>query len=340
MMLSEKVFTLRHRIDMFISAFKNNQTLSIIILSVILLAVWLPGIGNPSPLTYNNTMPLYEFYARAVNNVPYIHNSLALILIILESVMLNYILNKFEIMAKKTVMPAIFYCLLMSCCKPLIHFYPLIFTNFFILIALLKIGHSYRMDEAFTTIFDASFFIAMASLFYFPAIIIYPLIWVALIVIRPFVWREWIISMIGLMLPYFFTFVFYFWFDKVNFLLFDKIFFPSSDALLSLSGQRETFLVISAILLLLSVLSVLTLAKGWPVNTILSRNFLVVLFWLFGLSILSFSMAPVFSITYLSIASIPLAVFVANFFLMTKYKKTAELLFILFLAGILLEIYS
>jgi hypothetical protein len=90
MMLTEKVLTLRHRIDMFISTFKNNQTLSIIILSVILLAVWLPGIGNQSPLSYNNTMPLYEFYARAVNNVPYMHNSLALILIILESVMLHF----------------------------------------------------------------------------------------------------------------------------------------------------------------------------------------------------------------------------------------------------------
>jgi hypothetical protein len=325
---------------MFISVFKNNQTLSIALLGLMLLVIWAPSFYHPLHLVYNNTMPLYEFYVRGVNSFPYLHQVFALLLIIGESLLLNYMLNKFEIMAKKTAMPAVLYCLLMSCCKPFIHFYPLLFTNLFILLALLKIGLSYRMDEAFSTIFDASFFIATGSLFYFPAIIIYPLIWVALIVIRPFVWREWVISMIGLMLPYIFTFVFYFCTDKVNFLLFDKIFFPSSDSILSLSTQRVSFMIVSGALLFLSVISILTLTKGWPVNTILSRNFLVVLLWLLGLSFLSFTMAPVFNIIFLAIAAIPLAVFLSNYFLMTKHKRTAEILFLIFLASMIYEHYS
>lgn len=325
---------------MFISIFKNNQTLSLVLLSIAMLVIWIPAFQNTATIPYNNTMPLYEFYARGANNLPFIHNYLAFLLIVVESILLNYILNKFEIMAKKTAMPAIFYCLLMSCCKPLTHFYPLLFSNFFILLALFKIGLSYRVEEAFSSIFDASFFIAISSLFYFPSIIIYPLIWVTLIVIRPFVWREWVISMIGLILPYVFVIVYYFWSDKVNFLLYDKIFFPSSDALLTLSNQRPTFVAVASMLLLLMAFSILTLLKGWPVNTILSRNFLVVLFWLLGLSILSYSMAPVFNITYLSIAAIPLSVFVSNYFLMTKFKWISEIIFLLFLSAILFENYG
>lgn len=325
---------------MFISTFKNNQPLSIILLSIMMIVLWIPAFQNTSPIPYNNTMPLYEFYARGANNLPYIHNIIALVLVVSESILLNYILNKFEIMAKKTAMPAIFYCLLMSCCKPLTHFYPLLFTNFFILLALFKIGLSYRIDEAFSSIFDASFYIAIASLFYFPSIIIYPLIWVTLIVIRPFIWREWLISLLGLLLPYVFVVVYYFWTDKVNFLLYDKIFFPSSDSLLTLSNQRDTFLAVASFLLLLLILSVVHLLKGWPVNTILSRNFLVVLLWLLGLSILSYSMAPVFNITYLAIAAIPLAVFIANFFLMTRFKWTSEIIFILFVTALFFENYS
>ncbi len=305
-----------------------------------MIVLWIPAFQNTSPIPYNNTMPLYEFYARGANNLPYIHNIIALVLVVSESILLNYILNKFEIMAKKTAMPAIFYCLLMSCCKPLTHFYPLLFTNFFILLALFKIGLSYRIDEAFSSIFDASFYIAIASLFYFPSIIIYPLIWVTLIVIRPFIWREWLISLLGLLLPYVFVVVYYFWTDKVNFLLYDKIFFPSSDSLLTLSNQRDTFLAVASFLLLLLILSVVHLLKGWPVNTILSRNFLVVLLWLLGLSILSYSMAPVFNITYLAIAAIPLAVFIANFFLMTRFKWTSEIIFILFVTALFFENYS
>jgi hypothetical protein len=325
---------------MFISIFKNNQTVSIILLSVIMIILWIPAFQEASSIPYNNTMPLYEFYVRGANNLPYIHNVVAVIMIVSEAILLNYILNKFEIMAKKTALPAIFYCLLMSCCKPLTHFYPLLFSNFFILLALLKIGLSYRVEEAFSSIFDASFFIATASLFYFPSIIIYPLIWVTLIVIRPFIWREWIISMIGLVLPYLFVVVYYFWTDKVNFLLYDKIFFPSSDSLLTLSSQRNSFIAVSTLLLLFIVLSISTLLRGWPVNTILSRNFLVVLFWLFGLAILSYTMAPVFRINYLAIAAIPLAVFVANYFLMTKSKWISEIVFILFLAAIIFENYQ
>jgi len=325
---------------MFISIFKNNQPLSIVLLSIMMIGLWIPAFQNLAPIPYNNTMPLYEMYARGANNLPYIHNIIALILVIGESILLNYILNKFEIMAKKTAMPAIFYCLLMSCCKPLTHFYPLLFSNFFILLALFKIGLSYRVDEAFSSVFDASFFIAIASLFYFPSIIIYPLIWVTLIVIRPFIWREWVISLVGLLLPYLFVVVYYFWTDKVNFLLYDKIFFPSSDSLLSISNQRQTFLFVASFLLLLLILSVVHLLKGWPVNTILSRNFLVVLFWLLGLSILSYTMAPVFNITYLAIAAIPLAVFIANFYLMTRFKWTSEIIFILFVTALFFENYS
>ena len=80
--------------------------------------------------------------------------------------------------------------------------------------------------------------------------------------------------------------------------------------------------------------------KGWPVNTILSRNFLVVLFWLMGLSVLSYSMAPVFNITYLTTAAIPLSVFIANYFIMTKYKRIAEVIFMLFIIAIIFENYS
>jgi hypothetical protein len=325
---------------MFISIFKNNQVISIVLLSIAMLLIWIPAFKDIAPIPYNNTMPLYEFYVRGANNFPYFHPIMALLLIVSESILLNYILNKFEIMAKKTAMPAIFYCLLMSCCKPLTHFYPLLFSNFFILLTLYKIGLSYRVEEAFSSIFDASFFIATASLFYFPTIIIYPLIWVTLIVIRPFIWREWIISILGLLLPYLFVVVYYFWTDKVNFLLYDKIFFPSSDALLTLNNQRQSFIAVAGMLILLMTLSILTLLRGWPVNTILSRNFLVVLFWLLGLSLLSYSMAPVFKITYLAVAAIPLAVFVANYFLMTKYKWISELIFLLFLIAIIFENYS
>lgn len=325
---------------MFISIFKNNQPLSLIVFSIIFIGLWIPAFIYVGPIPYNNTMPLYEFYARGGNAFPLFHTLFAIVLIVGEGFLLNYFVNMFEIMAKKTYMPAIFYCLLMSSCQSMLKFYPLLFSNLFILLALLKIGHSYRENEAFSSFFDASLFIGIASLFYFPSIIIFPLIWVALIVIRPFVWREWVISLIGVSLPYLFTLMYYFWFDKLNYLLYDKIFFPSSDVILNLSSQRESFIAVAVMLIILLVLSLLRLMIGWPVNTILSRNLLVVLLWLLGLSLLSYTMAPLFNIRYLATAAIPLAVLIANYFLMSKRVWIAEVLFLCFVGALFYECYN
>jgi hypothetical protein len=51
-------------------------------------------------------------------------------------------------------------------------------------------------------------------------------------------------------------------------------------------------------------------------------------------------MAPVFNITYLAVAAIPLSVFIANYFLMTKFKWISEIIFLLFIVAIILENYS
>jgi hypothetical protein len=51
-------------------------------------------------------------------------------------------------------------------------------------------------------------------------------------------------------------------------------------------------------------------------------------------------MAPVFNITYLAGVAIPLSVFIANYFLMTKFKWIAEVVFIVFIIAIVFENYS
>jgi hypothetical protein len=302
--------------------------------------LWIPAFEHFGKLPINNTMPLYELYIKGANGFPWLHPTIAILLLAGQSILLNFILNKNEILVKKSFLPALFYCLLLSCCKPMLHFYPLLFANLFILLALNKICSSYRADEAFSDMFDAGFFIAIASLFYFPSIIIFPLIWVGMIVIRPFIWREWVISFLGLLLPYLFTFTYYYWYDKLNLLLYDKIFFPSSDALLSFANQRHTFIGVVLFLVLFLFMSGIKLLRGWPVNTILSRNLLVVLLWLFGLGILSYLMAPVFNVAYLAFVAIPFAVFISNYYLTQKRIWIGELVFVGFIVCIILENYS
>ena len=163
------------------------------------------------------------------------------------------------------------------------------------------------------------------------------MVWVGLIVIRTFVWREWIISFLGLILPYLFIITYYFWYDKVEMFLIDKIFYPSSDAKYSIESEPLSFIGLCSVLTGLIALSFLKLTRGLPVNTILARNILVVFIWMIALSFLAFLMAPALNLRYLSFMAIPFTIYGSHYFLTAKKNWWSEVLFLTLIAGIVIN---
>lgn len=324
---------------MIVAFFKRNPASSIIAIPLVAIALWFNGFLHPMLFLNKNTMPLYDWVFRATVAYPLLQTILAVFLLVAEAFFLNHICEKYNIVAKKTNFPAFIYVLLMSSTQLFIRMHPLIFANLFLLLSIERLLSSYHKEEAFAHVFDAGLYIGIASLFYFPALVTFPMVWVALIVIRTFVWREWIISFLGLLLPYIFILTYYYWFDKVEFFLLDKIFYPSSEAKYSLEAEPWTFLFLCFSLLGLMVLSFLKLTQGLPVNTILSRNVLVVFIWMVALSLLAFFMAPVLNILYFSFVAIPFSIYLSHFLLSIKKGWIAELLFSAWFMAMLLNLF-
>ena len=313
---------------MIIRLFKNNLTSSVLFVPLFAIVLWIFGFLHPVAVVTKNTMPLFELFCRATGKYPLLHTIIAMFLVIIEAFYISNIIEKHNILLKKSNFPALVYVVLMSSCKLFLTLHPMLVANLFVLMSVDKILSSYHKDEAFSQVFDAGFCIGIASLFYFPAIVLFPVVWVGLIVIRTFVWREWIISFIGLIIPYLFVLAFYFWWDKLDFFLLDKIFYPSSDAKYSISNEPLSFIILSVVLVGIIALSFLKLLNGLPVNTILSRNVLIVFIWMMALSGIAFFMAPVLNLRYFSFMAIPLTIYVSNYFLTTKKNWWAELLFL------------
>ncbi len=319
---------------MIVGFFKRNLTSSILVVPFFAIALWSAGFVHPLSALSKNTMPLFDWLCRFTQNYPFLQTSLALIVLLVEAFLLNFICDKYNILSKKTYFPALVYVLFMSCTKLFLILHPLLLANLFLLLSIERILNSYHKDEAFSNVFDAGFYIGIASLFYFPALVIFPMVWVGLIVIRTFVWREWIISFMGLLLPYLFILTYYFWYDKVEFFLLDKIFYPSSDAKYSIASEPTSFIALASFLGAIIALSFFKLTKGLPVNTILSRNILVVFTWMLALSFLAFLMAPQLTILYFSFMAIPLSIYASHYFLTAKKWWWSELLFIAWIAVI------
>ena len=165
--------------------FRYNQFAAVVAIVLLIAAIWVFGFLRPVAANIKNTMPLYEICCSWLGTNLLVQYIVAILLVLIQAFYFNYIVNKHELLGKVSYVPALVYALFMSVCKAYLMLHPLLFCNFFILIAVHKMLGTYRKDEAFGNIFDAGLYISIASLFYFPAIVLFPLVWVCLLVIRP-----------------------------------------------------------------------------------------------------------------------------------------------------------
>src|SRR5690606_23754354 len=87
--------------------------------------------------------------------------------------------------------------------------------NFFLLYILFRILASIKNPAAVSTMFDLGMVSAVGTIFYFPFSLITLILWIALVIFRPFNWREWISVLIGYLTIFLFLAVYYFWHNKL-----------------------------------------------------------------------------------------------------------------------------
>jgi hypothetical protein len=275
-------------------------------------------------------MPFYELLVRGLVGLSWLSTLIALLLLLAEGFLLNYIVNENEVLTKKTAIPGLFYIVFMSHNSSMLELHPVIFANLFLMFALSKILNSYRKDLAFSQVFDAGILISVATLFYFPCVVFLPLIGVALILFRPFIWREWFISFLGVLVPYVFVVTWYFWNDSLDYLLLDKMVFPVifREPSAEISQMYYITMSVGALIILLSFGKLFNGLGGGAQKT---KKALVLMIWFFAFSCFSALLAPAFSTKYFSLMALPLSVICANYFIRMKKELWGELLFLIFL---------
>jgi hypothetical protein len=324
---------------MLISFFKSNNASAFIFIPFIALAIWAFGYFYPSSLGVQNGMPLYELIIQLVNQTKWVTITVGLIMIIAEAFLLNFIINENEILNKKFFLPGIFYILFMSSNKMVLYLHPLIFANLFILFGIQKLLNSYRKDKPFSQVFDAAFLFSIASLFYLPSLIFFPLLAVALILLRAFNIREWLISLIGILVPYIFVITFYF-IENRNFYAFfkEKIHLTFRQANANIVFFNSPYSITLFIGLIIILLSFGKLFTNLQIGSQKAKKGALLLLWLFGLSMVSILITTNALTDYFRAVAIPAAVFSANYAGNVKKQWWIELLFLLFLLSIFINL--
>lgn len=174
------------------------------------------------------------------------------LLLFIQAFVLVRIDIQHKLSKEPTLFAGVFLILVASISVPFLHLSPYYFANVFLLLAISSVLSVYRKSDSTGGIFNAGFFIAMASLFVPTYLIFIFLIYAGLNLLRGFNLLERIMVLFGVITVYFLTFAFFFWNNDLN-TLWDLQWYQAFDFLSIRGGNTFTLIhlgLLSALLLL------------------------------------------------------------------------------------------
>jgi hypothetical protein len=310
---------------MLVRFFRSHQPILLIIIPVIAAVLWLPAFLHPNGITIKHQMPLFELLVRPLSAYPRVAILTAYLVLLLQAFLFSFILDKYELIGKSSYLPALLYIVFCSFSPGLLQLHPSLIANTFVLLALHSVLGTYRKSNALAACFEAGLFMALASLFYFPVVLGIIFIFIAVMVLRPFSGRELSIILLGFLLPYIYTFTFYFTFDNLRYLWIDCMLFPFMNK--DLKFDAEIVQPYFELILFSVIAALLSAFRGSDSNShsVQHRSNITVIRWLFVTGLLTLLITPGFSYIYFFMALTPLLVLISGYFLWARVVWLAEI---------------
>lgn len=272
---------------MFLRFFRSSFPVQYLAIGIIALLLWSRAFFQPPPMpSPDGPVPLYALTYYLLSVYPHVATLIGFILTFLTAFLLNNLLTTNDIVPKNSSLTALIYIALMSYFPFLLTLHQLTIATFILLMILDRLFRSYNKSESLELTYVAGFLIGLASLFYMPFLLFFFFLLVAFIIFRNIDWHQWVGSFIGLVTPFIFLSVYYFWFDKwvIKFEEFKHFFLISFD----LGPFREpSFLILSGIVLVLLIFGLLTGLARLSDKTIETRKKTNLMIWLIPVMILS-----------------------------------------------------
>jgi hypothetical protein len=287
----------------------------------------------PAP---DGLVPLYGLIYSLLNGSPHVACILGFILTLLSAFLLNRLLTGNEVILKNSSLSALIFIELMSYFPFLLTLHQLTIITFFLLMILERLYKSYNKSESLELTYVAGFLIGIASLFYLPFIFFFFFLLISFIIFRNIDWHEWVGSFIGMVTPFIFLSVYYFWFDKFSIKVNEfKHFFMISFDLASL--REPTFVILSSIVLFLLAFGMVTGLSRLSEKNIEIRKKTALLIWLVPVMIFSIPFSASLLRYHLLISFITLSGLLSMYLLKIRNTFRADIIFVSILLILLLN---
>jgi len=323
---------------MFIKIIKSNQPAVLIFLIIICSLLWIKtfifqDITELSP--ENIRMPLYDLFYTLLSKNKIILISSGLLILIIQSLYLARLNYKYIFLEGRTYITSVIFILISGSVLELQWFHPAIPGSLALTFAIDKIFYSYRKEKALSLFFDASFIISVGSLFYFNIIYFMIIVWVSLIILRTFNWREWFVTITGLITPYILVCSYYYIFDDIVYVK-DMLFSNLHSCSIEISTDI-TYIIYFAFLLLLVIISIFSMFSKLGLKKVSTRKYFSIIFWVFLFSLVFTLLLPSMFIDGLVIIAVPASYIISSYFISMRSKWWGDI-FLLIWIGLLIYI--
>jgi len=319
-----------------INLFRSYNPLNILWLGILLFLLRLGFVYNaPAQIDFVYFEPFARMLAPTAYHLDFpsvINVFLAAVLVFVQALLVNRLTNQFGLLGKPSFLPALMYVTLSGLFTPFLVLSPPLVCNFLLIWMLYRLFNLYKGDDCKSITYDLGMIVALGSLIYFPFIYLFLSIWAALLLFRPFYWREWVIGIMGYATVFFFLAVIYYMRNKLP--EFTDIWTPlASKFPTHVSLNNYTYLLLIPILVIL-VFGLVRIQQVFFRGYVQIRKSFQLLFVIFLIAGLSFYVKAQFSLPHFLLCVIPLSIFFAYYFMHATLRWFYESLFLILLAGI------
>lgn len=319
---------------MLIRSFRTTQIFPLVMLVILSALMWYVSKSSSYNIVAANGMPLYDLTISALAFLPSgLTAFFAFLLFTSQAIHINYVVNKHEVLYKPSWLPALMYIFIAGLFPPFLWIHPILFVNSLLIFVFDKIFSLYKNPAPLSISFDGAFLLSLTALFYLPAVFLFLFYILCVLILRPFSWRLWIVSFLGLTLPFFFAFFYYFWNDELM-SFYEKVFVSGIKRQIDLTHLFNVKYILSVVIVgLLFILSLLKLQTNYFKNVTKARLIQQLLVLLIPIGIISVLFSRDDSLYRYCIIVLPISIYLAYYFLSGKKGWVMEVMFLLLCAS-------
>lgn len=312
---------------------RQHSPFSLVIIPLLAIILWIPAFLHPVAPPAQVEMPLYSGLDQFFRAYPYAALSIGLVLLLCEAFLLNFVLHAHQVIIKKNWLPALLLVVFGSCSPGLLWPGPQQIAGILLIFVLHILLGTYRQDKSFAAIFNCGLLIGLAGQFYFPSLVFLVFGLISIIILRPFIWREWVMLLLGMLIPFIYGGVYYFWYDHYPEITHRVIIDPIVNRSFFLKLDSADYFL-TAMTLLVLLVSAGRVVSGSLTSTLKTKKGISIFLWFTFFALVCILPAQNFGVGTFRFVIYPFAFFASNYFLNARRMWIAEMIFTLLLAGI------